>query len=209
MDCENCMASWRCHIHTVITNCTILFTLEQTVKGLFFVLAVYHGQPFDNCFTIRSILDCNGTAWLLMRRHWSKHVEHELVIDFYKWDLDGYGIVETAANLWEDRIDAPWHKSSILVVGSRPSHGERLSSTCLSITHNCAVETINHFVYRLLCTILKDIFLRSVMKNLVEFKFPCFSLIIDYSFASVFCNTHCDGLNYIWLRKLGALTFVF
>ena len=144
-----------------------------------------------------------------MGRHWSEHVKHELVIDFDKRDLDGYGIVETAADFREDRIDAPRHKSSILVVGSRASHGERLSSTCLPIAHNCAIESINHFVYRLLCTILKNIFLRSVMKNLVEFKFPCFSLIIDHSFASVFCNTHCDSLNYTSLRKLDALTFVF
>ena len=209
MDCENCMASWGCHVHTVISDGTILFTLEQTVKGLFFVLAVYHSQPLDNCFTIWCILNRNGTSWLLMRRDWSEHVEHELVIDFDKRDLDGYGIIETAANLWEDRIDAPRHKSSILVVGSRPSHGERLSGTRLPIAHNRAIEAIYHFVYRLLCTILKDIFLRSVMKNLVEFKFPCFSLIIDYSFPGVFCNTHCDSLFFCSLRKLNVLTFVF
>ena len=206
MDRENCMTPRRCLVHAVVSNGSVLFTLEQTIQGLLFVLAVHHGQSLDQSLSVGSVLHCDGAPWLLVGRHWRQHVEHELVVDFHERDLHRDGIVETAADFRKDRIDAPWHDTSVFVVGSWAGHGERLSGTRLAVTHYSAVESVNHFVYWLLCAVLKDIFLRGVMKNLVEFKFPRLGLVIDHSFASILGNTHCDSLYVKQMSK--ALMFL-
>ena len=130
-----------------------------------------------------------------MRWSVTDHIKHELVIYFDKGNLYRDRIIETAANFWKDCVDASWNEAAVLVVRGGSGHGEGLSSSSLTIAHDGAVESIDDFRNWLLGAILEDVFLRGVVKNLVEFEFPRLLLVVHDTFTSVLLDAHGDGLN--------------
>ena len=194
MDCEDCMTSWRCHVYTVITNSAVLFTFKEAVKCFFLIPTMSHGQSLDYNFIIWCILDSDWTSRLLMRWYRGEHIKHQFIVDLYEWNLNRDCIIETAAHFGEYSIDTPWHKTTIFVIRGRSTHSEGLTSSSLTIAHNCTVKSIDHFMHGLLSTVFEDIFLWGVVKNLVEFEFPRLLLVVHYSFASVLSNTDRDRL---------------
>ena len=123
---------------------------------------------------------------MILRLRVGEHVEHELIVDFDEGNFDSDLVVETAANLAEDFVDGARDQSSVLVVRRRTAHSESFSSTGLTVAHDCAIEAIDDLMDSLLCTILKDFLLGSVMHNFVEFECPLLLLIVYNSLCAIF-----------------------
>ena len=129
-----------------------------------------------------------------MRWDAAEHVEKKFVVDLDVWNPDSDLSIETAANLRENITDCSWNKTSIFVVLSAASHCECLSSSGLTVAHDGTVYTVYDRGNCFLATILKDVFLGSVVHQLVKFKLPGLSLIIDMTSMFVFWNRYFNSL---------------
>ena len=94
-------------------------------------------------------------------------------------------------------MDGSWNDSTILEVGSSSIHGECLSSTSLTIAHDCTVVPLNDRLHNIFGAVLENVFLGSVMHNLVEFELPGLLLIVDETSSRILWN-----MNRHVLKKL-------
>ena len=164
MNSEDGVGTRRVHIKAVVSCSSLLLAFEEAVKGFLFVAALGHRQATHLNLAIGIVLHSDVRARLVCRRRLREHIEHELVVNFDKRDLDGDLVVETAADFREDLVYRSWDKPSVLVVSGGAGHGERLAGTGLTIAHDGSIEAVNDFVDSLLGAILKDLLLRSVMQ---------------------------------------------
>lgn len=194
MNREYGMRAGRIHIQVVVTCSALLLSFEKTVERLLFVANLSQSLATNRDLAHGILLDSHARASLLSRRGLRKHVEHQFIVDLDKRNFDRDLVIETAANLREDLVDSAWNQSSVLVVGSGATHGEGFASTGLTVAENGAVEAIDDFVDGLLSTVLKDLFLGSVMHDLVEFECPLLLLVVYHAGALVFCHCNSDSL---------------
>ena len=92
-----------------------------------------------------------------------EHVKHELVVELNIADLDSDLVVETATDLRENLVDRTRDQASVLVVGCGATHCEGLTSTGLTVAHDCSIEAIDDLANGRAGTVLKDFLLGGVM----------------------------------------------
>lgn len=140
------------------------------------------------------ILHWNCRPTLLVWGHVAEHVEQKFVIDLDIWNFDGDLSIETAAYLGENRIYCSRNETSVFVVLSAACHSESFSSRCLTVAHNCAVNSIDYSRDGLLTAVLKNVFLRGVVHQFVKFELPRFGLIVNMAAVLILRNLNCDSL---------------
>ena len=69
---------------------------------------------------------------------------YQFIVDFNIADSDGDGLVEASIYLMKDLGDGTWNNAPVFEVILAACHGEGLSCTCLSVTENCSVVSLNY-----------------------------------------------------------------
>ena len=104
------------------------------------------------------------------------------IIDFSITNPDCDRLVEFQTNLVKHLLHCPWDDTPLLVIVGKSKHGECLSWTSLSITHDSAVVASNHIGHDLCWGKVKHIILGCIEHNVVERKLPVIELIVNCAF---------------------------
>ena len=148
-------------------------------------------------FSLRIVLDGYGIPLLLVSWHRRDQIEHELIVNLKVRHADGVLIVKAATNLLEDMRYGSRDQTSVLIVLHTTAHCKGLSSTCLSIHHDCPVEPVDHRIHDVFRALVEHVLLTGVMKELIEFKTPAFLLVVNHATCLVLRDAHIDVLHGI------------
>jgi hypothetical protein len=110
-------------------------------------------------FTLGIILNRDLVATLLMSWYLGYQVIHKLIVYLEVANSNSELLFEPRSYLLEYLCDGSWYDSSVLVVLCASTHCERLSSSCLSIDHDCPVEPFNHGLNYITGTLVENFLL--------------------------------------------------
>ena len=143
-------------------------------------------------FALGVVLDRN--AALLRSGNWRKQIKHELIVDFKVAHSNCIFLLKSSTYFLEDLVDRSGDNTSVLVVLGTPTHRECLSSPCLSVDKDCAVEALNHRFDYVSGAPVENFLLGGVVQNLVELETPLFCLIVNKTASFILWHLHSNSL---------------
>lgn len=163
MNCIDAMRPATIIVHFCACKCLTSLTFEEEIQCFFLVLGVDQLQPTYMHLTLSIIL--NGNCGSTIRISWlvRQQIKYLLVVDFEITDLNVEIVVLSSSHFLVYLINSARNHSTIFVVRRRSIHCERLTRSCLPVTHNCSIVAISNLLHSFERTIVKDIFLRSIM----------------------------------------------
>jgi len=168
-------------------------SFEKVVESLLFVGHGVNCQALDMHFSLRIVLDRDTRAMLLS---WllTEEIEERLVVDLEVTDRYCDFLVIVRANLLENLRYSSWNDTSVLEIGRRSIHGEGLSCSSLTIAHDGSVIAAGYRLYYVFGAVVKEVFLRCIVHELVKFEFPRFLSVINMASVRILWDMYTHSL---------------